>query len=487
MKKLTKEQVIEGFKTIHGDRYDYSKFNYVNSKTRGVIICSIHGEFEQRPYNHGKGEGCPACGKLVGRARKTTEEFIKEAKLIHGDTYNYDKTKYIEAHSTLIITCPIHGEFEQIANQHLKGAGCVKCSYIKRGEDRKLDTELISKNIKSKLEAYGYHTTDLLPNDVENKFNVICPKHGGFLTNYRQLVYLDNRCPKCSGVVSRMETELNDFLKSRNIITDTNNRTVLGGREIDIFIPQNKIGIEMNGLIWHSTKFGKGSRYHLDKTIDASKVDVELIHIFEDEFFNRKEVVKSLILNKCGKSDFNIYARKCEVSEITNKEAYKFCESNHLKGGINSSINIGLFFNKQLVAVLTFSKLRKVLGSTHKEGSYELLRLCSKNYTRVVGGASKMLKFFETKYKPLQIISYSDKRYSIGRVYEKLGFEYVSTSSPNYFYIKSNGVRLHRFKFTKDKLISQGEDANLSERKIMEKNGYFRIYDCGADKFIKTY
>ena len=109
------------------------------------------------------------------------------------------------------------------------------------------------------------------------------------------------------------------------------------------------------------------------------------------------------------------------------------------------------------------------------------------NYTRVVGGASKMLKFFETNYKPLQIISYSDKRYSIGRVYQKLGFEYVSTSSPNYFYIKSNGVRLHRFKFTKDKLISQGEDANLSERKIMEKNGYFRIYDCGADKFIKTY
>lgn len=88
------------------------------------------------------------------------------------------------------------------------------------------------------MEAYGYHTTDLLPNDVEIKFNVICPKHGGFLTNYRQLVYLDNRCPKCSGVVSRMETELNDFLKSRNIITDTNNRTVLGGREIDIFIPQ---------------------------------------------------------------------------------------------------------------------------------------------------------------------------------------------------------------------------------------------------------
>lgn len=79
MRKLTKEQVIEGFKTIHGDRYDYSNFNYINSKTKGVIICPIHGEFEQRPYNHGKGEGCPDCGKLVGRARKTTEEFIKEA------------------------------------------------------------------------------------------------------------------------------------------------------------------------------------------------------------------------------------------------------------------------------------------------------------------------------------------------------------------------------------------------------------------------
>lgn len=106
--------------------------------------------------------------------------------------------------------------------------------------------------------------------------------------------------------------------------------------------------------------------------------------------------------------------------EITNKEAYEFCENNHLKGGVNSSVNIGLFFNKQLVAVLTFKIKKSFWGAHTKEGTYELLRLCSMNYTRVVGGASKMLKFFETKYKPLQIISYSDKRYSIGRVYEKL-------------------------------------------------------------------
>lgn len=487
MKRLTKEEVLIGFKEIHGDKYDYSRFEYVNSKTKGIIICPVHGEFTQRPFNHSKGEGCPECGKLIGRTKKSLSKFIEEAKAIHGDTYDYSKTIYHDALSNVTIICPIHGEFEQIANQHLKGSGCVKCSYIKRGEDKKLDSKIFTENINRKLDVYNYSLTGELPFDTETKFIVSCPNHGRFLTNYRQLIYLDNKCPKCAGVISKMELELNDFLLSKGIGTEMSDRKVLKGMEVDILIPENYLGIEMNGLLWHSTKFGRGSRYHLDKTVGAHKVGIELVHIFEDEFMSRKDIVKSLILNKCKATEFKLYARNCKVVEISNKEAFKFCQDNHLKGGVNAAINIGLFHNEELVSVLTFSKLRKVLGSKHKEGHYELLRLCSKKYTRVVGGASKMLKYFENTYKPLKIISYSDKRYSTGEVYKTLGFSYVSTSSPNYFYVKNGSKRLHRFKFTKDKLISQGGNPELTEREIMEARGYYRIYDCGADRFEKSF
>lgn len=145
---VTTELFIKRAKKVHGDKYDYSKVEYVNNRTNVIIICPEHGEFNQLPLNHLKGEGCYECGKeaTANSKRVSVEESIRKAKIIHGDFYDYSKVTYNKVADKVIIVCPIHGEFEQTMNNHLRGQGCPKCSQSK-GE-RTITNWLTSKNIK---------------------------------------------------------------------------------------------------------------------------------------------------------------------------------------------------------------------------------------------------------------------------------------------------------------------------------------------------
>jgi hypothetical protein len=160
-----------------------------------------------------------------------------------------------------------------------------------------------------------------------------------------------------------------------------------------------------------------------------------------------------------------------------------FLEKNHLQGFVGSSIKLGLFFENELVSIMTFGGLRKSLGQKNTKGSFELLRFCNKINHNVVGGASKLLKYFIKNYSPCNIISYSDFSRSDGNLYKKLGFELSHLSEPNYYYI-INGVRNHRFNFRKDKLVKEGFDKNKTEVQIMKERKIMRIFDCGMEKWI---
>ena len=127
MRKLTTEQFIEKAVEVHGSTYDYSKVEYKTAKTLVIIICGVHGDFEQIPNNHLAGKGCSLCANNV---LKTTAEFITEAKNVHKDSYDYDKVIYKGKSHTIIITCPVHGDFEQVSATHLRGSGCPKCGYV---------------------------------------------------------------------------------------------------------------------------------------------------------------------------------------------------------------------------------------------------------------------------------------------------------------------------------------------------------------------
>jgi len=188
------------------------------------------------------------------------------------------------------------------------------------------------------------------------------------------------------------------------------------------------------------------------------------------------------LMNILGLTSNKIYGRKTQIREVTPKDSKTFLNTNHIQGNVNSKIKLGLYYDDELVSLMTFGLLRKSLGSISKEGSYELLRFCNKLDTTVIGGADKLLKYFINTYTPIEIISYADRRWSQGNLYKKLGFDFVHDSSPNYFYVINN-KREYRFKYRKDVLVKEGFDPSKSERQIMKERGFNRIYDCGNKKY----
>lgn len=280
---------------------------------------------------------------------------------------------------------------------------------------------------------------------------------------------------------SKIELFIEDFLIESNLKYDKNNRKIISGKEIDFYIPEAKIGIEVNGLFWHSDKF-KESYYHLNKTKEAESKGILLIHIFEDEILYKPETVKSRLRSIFGLNENRIFARNCKIKEISKKESGKFMKENHLQGNAGCNVSFGLYYNENLVSVMTFGGLRKSLGSNNKNGHWELIRFCNKANTSVIGGASKLFNKFIEKYKPENVISYCDRRWSNGDFYTKIGFTLDSETKPNYYYFK-NGIRESRFKYRKDVLVKMGFSPDKSESEIMLDRGYMRIYDCGSYKF----
>lgn len=278
-----------------------------------------------------------------------------------------------------------------------------------------------------------------------------------------------------------------------------NCRNTIKPLELDIYLPDFKLAIEYDGLMYHS--FGKHkspifnnyeyeNRFSLLKKLElCEKQGIQLLRVFETEPI---DLWLSIIHNKLGLNT-RIFARKCRIREVSSSECRSFLEENHLQCFINSKINIGLFTHientensayaditdktETLVAVMTFSKPR-----FNKNYEYELIRFCNLMNYNVVGGASKLFKYFLMKYKPKSIISYANRRFSNGDLYYKLGFKLKGISEPNYFYYNPKDPKLEsRHKYQKHKLkdILNIYDENLSETMNMYNNGYRKIYDCG--------
>lgn len=285
----------------------------------------------------------------------------------------------------------------------------------------------------------------------------------------------------------KAQRELFDLINVKNKIRD--DKSLIYPKEIDILLPDFKLGIEYDGLLFHSQGKSKHSifntpdfdkNYHLNKTELCESKGFQLFHIFESENI---DLWLSMINNKLGLNK-KIYARKCVIKEIDTKECSYFLNENHLQGNIPAPTRIGLYYESELVQVMTFGKSR-----FNKKYDFELLRLCSKKFVNVVGGASKLFNYFLIKYNPKSIISYANRRFSQGKIYEVLGFKKIGITKPNYFYFKSRNAlknmkeaKLYsRIKFQKHKLknILTNFDSKLSESENMFNNGYRRIFDCG--------
>lgn len=279
---------------------------------------------------------------------------------------------------------------------------------------------------------------------------------------------------------SRQERELADLFH-----TDyTNNRKVLSSYEIDLYYPDNKIGLEFNGSYWHSEIY-KDKTYHQAKSIEALKNNIRLFHIFEYEWDNEvsKNKIIKLLNRKIGKGNTirRIYARETNITEIDNSDAKEFLETYHLQGGVNAPINIGIFSKDELVGVMTFGTPR-----FNANYQYELIRMCWKNDVVVVGGASKAFKYFIETHRPNSVISYTDFSKFDGKVYKEMGFEFKELTQPNYVWWNTrDNIKLSRYETMKHKLLEKGlGKAEETEDEIMYRLGYVKIYDCGNLVYI---
>ena len=281
------------------------------------------------------------------------------------------------------------------------------------------------------------------------------------------------RCPVCYPPLynkSIYEDEIKDWLLELDIEVVQHKR--VDGFEADIFLPGYNLGIEFDGLYWHSEVGGKKDKnYHLNKTRLFRKNGIRLIHVFEDEWIEKQKIVKSIIRNIIGASK-RIYARDCEVVKLNNVETDMFLIDNHIAGSALAKYRMGLVYNGELVAALLIGKSRY-----NEKYDFEIIRYATLKNTIVVGGFSKLLAHMPIKGA---IVTYADLRYFEGNSYIKTGFKYLHNSQPNYYYTDYRH-RYSRVNFQKHKLKEKLDyfDPALTEWNNMRLNGWDRIWDCG--------
>jgi len=377
----------------------------------------------------------------------------------------------------------------------------IKETWSKKSLDEKKEIKnkaLISKRkrIANNLEKI-IRSNNLSINLVEvwsNKYKFVCKDCGNEFEIMPQLFRKrckENRiiCTQCNPLynnqISFDEKELLKFIKSiysGEILI--NDKSIISPYELDIYLPDLKLAFEYNGLYWHSELY-KDMNYHLNKTVACEKNHIHLIHIYEDDWIMKNEIVRSRIKNLFHCSDQTIYARKCEVQTVLGKEARKFLKENHLQGYAPAKINLGLFYNNEMVSLMTFTTLRKNLGNKLTTDKWEMLRFCNKINTTVVGGASKILSSFIKIKNPKIIVSYADRSWTYieNNLYKSIGMKFDLSTKPGYWYIV-DGVKENRFKYRKDVLVSKGFGVNKTEKQIMFEIGMYRIYNSGNLKYI---
>jgi hypothetical protein len=283
--------------------------------------------------------------------------------------------------------------------------------------------------------------------------------------------------------MSKQEIDFVNWLKENTLSNIMqSNRAILSGLELDILLPEYNIAIEINGIRFHSDLY-KNKTYHLKKTEECNLNNIRLIHIWGCDLINKSEIIKSQISNILNfKNCEKIYARKCIIKEVNTTDTIQFLNKNHLQGYVISKYRLGLYYNNELVQIMTFGKTRKLSGNINKENSYELLRLCSKLNTTIIGGASKLFKKFIKEKNPSYILSYANRDWSEGNVYNILNMHKIGHTPPGYFY--SNGkTKLTRYQSQKHILVSMGFNKNNSEYEIMTSRGYYRVWDSGNIKY----
>lgn len=484
---LTYKDFLERIDQNTRDNFIYTESDYKNILKPIGVFCKKHNlKFYQSPREITRGHiGCKSCisEKLSKNTRSCTEEFISMSRQIYNNRFSYDKTIYTVSTAEVVVTCKEHGDFKITPKAFQQGMYCKKCMKL---DLYKTKSVAFLENFKASWPGY---TVKSVYNGCYKPLVINCDKHGDFHATPEQcrtLVEICDRCRVARG--SQQELRITNLLDEHNIAYHTHKKikTPNSFFEIDIFIPSFNLGIEVNGLYWHRDREnGRYSRdYHLNKTRYCNEQGIRLLHFYDAEIDNKFNIVKAILENKLNLNSRKIYARNTEIKYIDKDIKKGFLKDYHMQGNDRSSIHIGLYVGDELLSVMTFGN-RQITRSV----DHELMRYCVKSGVNVVGGFSKMLKFYTRNHKVHNIKTYADKRYSDGNVYRLNGFKHLRDSTPSYWYFTSREYILyHRYNFAKHLLKNKLEnfDINKTEAENMSANNYFRIWDCGQCVFEYT-
>lgn len=462
------------------DTYPYLEFiTYNGAKVKSKITDNRCGHiWETRPeyvYLRGLTTKCPICNNT---STKYTEDILKQKLAIkYPDIISFSNYTTSKNYIDIKYKCG-HEDSTILSDLMSKGTKsvCRLCnpqSYSNKSHET-FAKELYAINpYLQLLDNYKNNITYLTVRDLK------CSHEWKILPHN---ILAKNTLAKCAICepnqqysISKGEQSLADYLN--NYTKVIRNSRLPNNYEIDILLPDINIGIEYNGEYWHSD-IKKDKYYHINKTNLAKDNNIRLIHIFEHEWLYKQDLVKSKLMSILG-YNYIIGARECNIKRINFPK--QFLIDNHLQGaGTPTNINYGLFLKDLLVAVMTFGTPR------FSKEEFELIRFATLTNITIQGGASKLFSAFLKEYAPKSIISYSDKRWSIGNIYKILGFKFSHTSDPGYFY-NNHSTILSRYQCQKHKLenlFPHLYDKNLTEREIMANAGFYKVYDCGNDVWV---
>ena len=295
-------------------------------------------------------------------------------------------------------------------------------------------------------------------------------------TTVNKAMYRLGMIPQHTYTSSHNEKKIAEFLRDNDVIVEENNRNIITPLELDIYMPEYNIAIEYCGLYWHN-ELNKNKDSHKIKYDRCKELGIKLLTIYEDEWIDDKQLIKEMILHRLGKnSTRKIYARHCEIFEVSTKDKKDFFNKTHIQGNGPSSINVGLYNNGELIACMGFIRSKENL----------ILNRFSSKY-RIPGGFSKILSYVKKNIHFKKITTFADLRWTSGEVYETTGFVLDSILDPDYYYVYKN-KRYHKFNFRHEKLkrILKEYDPNKSEHENCLNNNIFRIYDCGKKRYVLT-
>ena len=462
------------------------------NKSHGYVSCSIKCRSEATRVTVENKYGTTNVMKVESIKNKVVDTFIRKynnrsylgseamvEELGYKNPMQNDEIKKRREENILLNHGVSHTSKIENVKQKLRNIAIDRNMNLHFGENPMRKSEIIDK-IK---------ITNIINRNVYDEFEIFEIKSGGIWkirhkkcnsefecysnTFKNRLNHNIEPCDNCNprnNKWSSLEIKIKKFLESINVNFNENNRKILNGQELDFYLPDFNLGIEINGLYWHSYLY-KHKSYHQDKYKRCKELGISLLQIYEDDINHKFDIVKSIIKSRLNLNN-KIYARKLEIRKVELATEMDFINKYHLQGYVGSTICLGLFNNNELIQIMSFKRT--------KNKDYELLRLCTKSDVSVIGGSERLFKYFTNITEFNRIASYNNLDYFDGKIYEKMVMKFLGLTVPSYFYFNTHdAVKLNRQKFQKHKLVKSGFDNTKSESQIAIELGYIKIYTSG--------